>query len=211
VSEWVLTAILCYLRAFPAFIRDQAARRWTSRDHVPTDELAGKRVLILGAGTIGSATAARLAPFEVSVTSVARTARSGVHGIDELPVLLPSADIVVLLLPLTDETRGLVDAEFLRLLPDGALLVNAARGPVVQTDALLKELTTGRVGAAVDVTDPEPLPADHPLWTLPNFLVTPHAGGKVRGMMRREYQLVGNQIRRHLLGQPLANTVHSGY
>jgi phosphoglycerate dehydrogenase-like enzyme len=207
----VLTAVLSYLREIPAFARDQAAGRWSYGEHAPTDELTGKRVLIVGAGAIGEATAARLAPFEVSITRVARTARGDVHGVDELPALLPEADVVILLVPLTDETRGLVDADFLRRMPDGALLVNAARGPVVHTDALVAELATGRLGAAVDVTDPEPLPAGHPLWSMPNFLLTPHVGGSVRGLLPRAYGLVGAQIRRYAAGQPLINEVRNGY
>ena len=211
-SEWILTAILAYLRRFPAFARAQAAREWSSRRYAPTDELADKRVLIVGAGAIGEATAARLTPFEVaSITRVARTARDGVHGVAELPDLLPDADIVVLIVPLTQETTGLVDADFLARMPDGALLVNGARGPVVDTEALTAQLRTGRIGAAVDVTDPEPLPADHPLWEMPNFLLTPHVGGAVPGLMRRPYRLVGDQIRRYVAGQPLINQVHDGY
>jgi phosphoglycerate dehydrogenase-like enzyme len=210
-SEWVVTAILSYLRGFPAFVRGQAARDWTYRRYAPTDELSGKRVLIVGAGAIGEAAAARLAPFEVGLTMVARTARHGVHGMDEMPDLLPEADVVVLLVPLTDATRGMVDARFLALMPDGALLVNAARGPVVVTDALTAELATGRLGAAVDVTDPEPLPTDHPLWTMPNFLLTPHVAGSVRGLLPRAYGLVGDQLRRYATGRPLLNEVRDGY
>jgi phosphoglycerate dehydrogenase-like enzyme len=210
-SEWVVTAILSYLRAFPAFARDQAARDWSYRRHAPTDELSGKRVLIIGAGAIGDAAAARLAPFEVRLTLVARAARDGVHGVDELPALLPAADVVVLLVPLTDATRGIVDADFLARMPDGALLVNAARGPVVRTEALTAELASGRLGAAVDVTDPEPLPPDHPLWTMPNFLLTPHVAGSVRGLLPRAYGLVGDQLRRYVAGQPLINEVRDGY
>ena len=210
-SEWILTAILAYLRDFPGFIRHQAARDWSYAAYAPTDELAGKSVLIVGAGAIGEATAARLAPFEVSVTRVARTARPGVHGIDELPDLLPSADVVVLIVPLTDQTRGMVDADFLGRMRDGALLVNAARGPVVDTPALTAALASGRLAAAVDVTDPEPLPADHPLWTMPNFLLTPHVAGSVRGLLPRAYRLVGDQIRRYVAGQPLINEVRNGY
>ena len=210
-SEWVVTAILAHLRHFPAFVRDQAARRWSTAGSMPTDELAGKRALIVGAGAIGEATAARLAPFEVAVTRVARTARPGVHGVEELPDLLPEADIVVVVVPLTDRTRGLVDGAFLARMPDGALLVNAARGPVVDTAALTAEVAAGRLRAALDVTDPEPLPADHPLWELPNVLLTPHVAGAVPGFMGRAYRLVADQLRRYLAGEPLVNEVLDGY
>ena len=210
-SEWIVAAILAHVRDLPGFIRGQAAREWSYARYAPTDELAGKRVLIVGAGAIGEATAARLDPFDVSVVRVARTARPGVHGIDELPALLPEADVVVLIVPLTAETRGMVDADFLARMRDGALLVNAARGPVVDTAALTDALAGGRLAAAVDVTDPEPLPADHPLWEMPNFLLTPHVAGSVRGLMPRAYRLVGDQIRRYLAGQPLINEVRDGY
>jgi phosphoglycerate dehydrogenase-like enzyme len=212
-AEWVMTAILAHVRAFPAFVRAQARGEWAYDEHTPTDELAGKRVLIVGAGSIGAALAARLAPFEVSITNVARTARpaEGVHGVDELPGLLPHHDVVVLIVPLTDQTRGLVDARFLAAMPDRALLVNGARGPVVDTDALVAELETGRIAAAADVTEPEPLPAGHPLWSMPNFLLTPHVGGSVRGLLPRAYKLVGQQLRRFAAGEPLINQVTDGY
>jgi phosphoglycerate dehydrogenase-like enzyme len=207
-SEWVLTAILAYLRDFPKFARAQPERRWV---YGPTDELAGKRVLVVGAGSIGEATAARLLPFEVSVTRVARTARGAVHAVSELPDLLPHADIVVLLVPLTADTTGLVDAKFLAAMADGALLVNAARGPVVDTEALTAELASGRLHAAMDVTNPEPLPPDHPLWTMPNVLLTPHVAGSVRGLLPRAYRLVGAQLRRFVAAEPLDNVVVDGY
>jgi phosphoglycerate dehydrogenase-like enzyme len=207
-SEWAITAMLAYLRDFPRFAREQAARHWSSR---PTNELAGKRVLIVGAGSIGEALARRLAPFEVSVTRVARRSRDGVHGVDELPKLLPDADVVVILVPLTDATIGLVDAEFLAAMPDGALLVNAARGPIAVAAALTAEVSSGRLCLATDVTDPEPLPPDHPLWTLPNVLITPHVAGSVQGFLPRAYALVGDQLRRYVAGQPLLNVVADGY
>ncbi|MGH3735096.1 MAG: 2-hydroxyacid dehydrogenase [Micromonosporaceae bacterium] len=207
-AEWVVTAILAYLREFPRFARAQAAGEW---DYTRTDELAGKRVLIVGAGDIGEAVAARLAPFEVALTRVARRARDAVHGVAELPDLLPDVDVVVLLVPLTDDTRGVVDARFLSRMADGALLVNAARGPVVDTTALTEELATGRIGAALDVTDPEPLPEGHPLWAMPNLLLTPHVAGSVRGMMPRAYRLVDAQLRRYAAGEPLHNVVSDGY
>lgn len=212
-AEWVMTAILASLRRFDHFARAQAEQRWSYAEVAPTDELAGKRVLIVGAGSIGRALAARLAPFEVDVTFVARSPRpsEGVYGVSELPELLPLADVVVVLVPLTGQTRGMVDAAFLAAMPDGALLVNAARGPVADTAALAKELGTGRLMAAIDVTDPEPLPSDHPLWRVPGLLLTPHVAGTVRGLLPRAYRLVGAQLRRHLAGEPLANQVVDGY
>lgn len=210
-AEWVVAAILASLRRFDHFARAQADHRWAYAEVTPTDELGGKRVLIVGAGSIGAAVAARLAPFEVDLAYVARTARDGVHGVDELPRLLPEADVVVLLVPLTEQTRGLVDAAFLAAMADGALLVNAARGPVADTAALTKELSTGRISAALDVTDPEPLPAGHPLWDMPNVLITPHVAGSVRGLLPRAYRLVGAQLRRYVAGETLENQVHDGY
>jgi phosphoglycerate dehydrogenase-like enzyme len=212
-AEWVLTAILAHLRRFPAFARAQERGEWAYSAQAPTDELAGKRVLLVGAGSIGAAITARLTPFEVELTRVARTPRpaEGVHGVAELPQLLPDADIVVLIVPLTSHTRGMVDARFLATMREGALLVNAARGPVADTSALTEALTAGRIAAALDVTDPEPLPADHPLWALPNVLITPHVGGSVRGMLPRAYRLVGEQLRRFAAGKPLINRVVDGY
>jgi phosphoglycerate dehydrogenase-like enzyme len=207
-AEWAAAAMLAHVRNFPAFARAQAERRWAQ---AATDELAGKRVLIVGAGSIGLALAARLAPFDVEITLVARSARDGVAPVERLPVLLPRADVVVLLVPLTPHTRGLVDAQFLAAMPDGALLVNAARGPVVDTAALVAECSSGRLNAALDVTDPEPLPADHPLWTLPNVFVTPHVAGSVAGLHRRAFALVGDQLRRYAAGEPLINVVTGDY
>jgi phosphoglycerate dehydrogenase-like enzyme len=207
-SEWAAAAILAHLRDFPAFARAQAERRWAATQ---TDELAGKRVLIVGAGSIGAALAARLAPFDVEITLVARSARDGVEPVERLAALLPHADVAVLTVPLTPRTRGLVDAGFLAALPDGALLVNAARGPVVDTGALLAECASGRLAAALDVTDPEPLPTDHPLWTLANVFITPHVAGAVPGLNRRAFALVGDQLRRHAAGEPLINVVTGDY
>jgi phosphoglycerate dehydrogenase-like enzyme len=207
-AEWVVTAILAYLREFPRFVRSQVGRRW---DYTPTAELAGRRVLIVGAGDIGEAVAARLAPFGVELVRVARQARPGVHAAGEVPRLLADADVVVLLVPLTDATRGMVDADFLRRMRDGALLVNASRGPVVHTVALTEALVTGRIGAALDVTDPEPLPEDHPLWAMPNVLLTPHVAASVHGMLPRAYRLVADQVRRQLSGEALVNVVGPTY
>ena len=207
-AEWALTATLAYLRHFPYFATAQSRGEWAYR---PTDELAGKSVLIVGAGDIGEAVAARLEPFEVSLVRVARQARPGVHGESELAGLLPAADVVVLTVPLTPATTGLVDSTFLAAMRDGSLLVNASRGPVVDTAALSAELATGRIGAALDVTDPEPLPSGHALWSMPNVLLTPHTAASVGGTLRRAYGLVGDQVRRYVAGQPLINVVTGDY
>lgn len=203
-AEWVVTAILAHLHAFPRFAIAQAHGRW---DFAPTGSLCGKRVLIVGYGAIGAAVERRLAGFEVDVLRAARTAREGVAGLDELPSLLPQADVVVLLVPMTTQTRGLVDADFLARMKDGALLVNAARGPVVDTAALLAELVPGRLRAAVDVTDPEPLPEGHPLWEAPGLLLTPHVAGSTDIMLPRAYALVRDQLARYVRGEPLHNVV----
>jgi len=213
VAEWVLGAAIGVFRQFPNFVRAQAREEWANSAFTPTAELTGARVLIVGAGSIGHAIEQHLAPFGVTVTRVARTARPAddVRAVEELPSLLPYADLVVLLVPLTEQTRGLVDAGFLAAMADGALLINAARGPVVDTAALITELSTGRISAALDVTDPEPLPAGHPLWRLPNVFLTPHTGGAVRGLFPRAYGLVGDQLRRFVAGSPLINRVVDGY
>jgi phosphoglycerate dehydrogenase-like enzyme len=203
---------LTCLRDFPTFVRAQVAGHWLPRDEMRlAPELTGKRVLIVGAGSIGEALARRLEACDATVVKVARTSRDGVHGVGELATLLPDAEVVVLILPLTGETIGLVDAEFLARMRDGALLVNAARGPVVVADALERELASGRISAALDVTDPEPLPDGHPLWSMPNVLITPHVGGAVSGLMRRAYGLVRAQLERYVSGQPLANVVTGDY
>ncbi|MFL6163007.1 MAG: 2-hydroxyacid dehydrogenase [Jatrophihabitantaceae bacterium] len=207
-AEWALTAILSVLREFPRFERARQQRRW---EDAVTDELAGKRVLIVGAGDVGQQLARRLSACDAEPVFAARTARPGVHGVAELPELLPRADVVVLLVPQTSQTLGLVDRDFLRRMPDGALLVNAARGGVVHTDALLAELQSGRLRAALDVTDPEPLPADHPLWHAPNLLLTPHVGGAVLGLIERFVALLAEQVSRYERGEPLANQVHGEY
>jgi phosphoglycerate dehydrogenase-like enzyme len=208
VAEWVLGAAISVFRKFPIFAVRQERGEWKSEY---ADELTGKRVLIVGSGSIGRAVERALLPFEVTITHVARTARPGVHSVEELPRLLPEAEVVVVLVPMTEPTRGLVDAAFLAAMPDGALLINAARGPVVDTAALVTELAGGRLRAALDVTDPEPLPAGHPLWSLPNVLITPHIGGSVNGLWRRVYKLAGEQLRRHAAGEELINLVTEGY
>ncbi len=207
-AEWVLGALLAVYRHLPQFVRAQDQARW---DYHETEELAGKQVLVVGAGDVAENIVRRLTPFEVGTTLVGRRARDGVHGIEEVLDLLPTHDACVVIVPLTDATRGLVDAAFLAAMPDRAVLVNAARGPVADTDALTAELTGGRLRAALDVTEPEPLPADHPLWHAPGLLLTPHVGGSVPGGMRRAYAVAAEQIAAFARGERPPNLVEDGY
>jgi phosphoglycerate dehydrogenase-like enzyme len=207
-AELVLTLTLASLRGVPQFVRGQDRHEWTPGWH---EALADKSVLLVGYGAIGEAVEARLAPFECSVVRVARSAREGVHPISELPALLPDADVVVLVLPLTSQTRGLVDAGFLAAMKRGALLVNVARGAVVDTSALVSALQSGRVRAAIDVVDPEPLPADSPLWDCPGLLVSPHVGGSSSAMWPRAYRLVRDQLHRIAAGEEPVNVMTGDY
>jgi phosphoglycerate dehydrogenase-like enzyme len=210
-AELALTLILASIRGVPDFVRAQDRHHWLPTRIWPA--LADRRVLVVGYGKVGRAIAARLLSFETTVTAVARRARTGdelvetVHGIDELPALLPEQDVVVVITPLTDATAGLVDAGFLAAMKDGALLVNVARGKVADTDALLAEAASGRLRVAVDVTDPEPLPADHPLWSTPNVLVSPHVGGASTAFRPRALALVRRQLAAYAEGRALESVV----
>ncbi len=207
-AEWAVTALLAIRRGIPGFVRQQDRHEW---NEVASPGLQGAQVLVVGAGDLGEQTRRRLDGFGCTVTLVARTGRDGARGVDELPDLLPGADAVVLVVPLTDDTRGMVDAAFLGRLKDGAVLVNAARGQVVDTDALLAELLTGRLQAALDVTEPEPLPADHPLWDAPGLLVTPHVGGNTAGSDERAWTVAREQLLMLAHGERPTNTVGPEY
>jgi phosphoglycerate dehydrogenase-like enzyme len=203
-AELALALTLASLRRIPEFVRAQQQDEWAFGAH---DALADKTVLIVGYGSVGAAVESRLEPFECEVLRVARTAREGVAALDELPDLLPRADVVVLTVPLTDETRGLFDERMLARMRDDGLLVNVARGPVVDTDALLAELTARRLRAALDVTDPEPLPQGHPLWSAPGVLISPHVGGATTAFEPRARRLVHDQLSRYAVGDPLINVI----
>lgn len=207
-AEWIVSALLAVYRDIPAFVRAQDVRRW---DRHFTEELAGRSVLLVGAGDIAEHTVRRLSPFGVRTTLVGRRARDGVHGIDEVLGLVPRHDACVVIVPLTEETAGLVDAKFLAAMPDGGVLVNAARGPVVDTDALIAELRSGRLRAALDVTDPEPLPEEHPLWDAPGLLLTPHVGGYLPGGRGRAYRIAADQVAAFARGERPPNLVENGY
>ena len=229
-AEWTVASILAVLKYFPFYLEVQRDGQWKRRFEVSAlyagltgdgrplyppvllEELTGKTVLLVGYGSIGKEIERMLAPFRVDLLRVARTARSEplVHAVAELDGLLPQAEIVILILPSTAESYRLIGARQLALMPQGALLVNAARGPVVDTDALVDALRSGRVRAALDVTDPEPLPEGHPLWSCPNLLLTPHIGGSSPQFAPRSLGVAAGELRRYIHGEPLENVVQTG-
>lgn len=214
VAEWVVAAILAVQKRLPWFLGEQSQQRWDTTanlafnaDAPAADDVGESTVLIVGQGSIGSAVADRLRPFGATVLGVTRSGRDGTARQQDLPRLLPGADVVVLLAPATPETVGMVDAAFLGCMKPGAVLVNAARGALVHTDALVDALRAGRIRAALDTVDPEPLPAGHPLWSCPGVLITPHVAGSSRFWRQRAWSLVGEQLRRWSDRRPLQHVV----
>jgi phosphoglycerate dehydrogenase-like enzyme len=210
-AELAVGMMIASQRGIPDFVRNAATGTW---DHRPRPSLADRRVLLVGYGGVGKAIEARLLPFEVDVTRLASRGREDergmIFGLESLYEQLPLHDIVVVSVPLSEQTKHLVDGRFLAAMADGALLVNVARGPVADTAALLRETSTGRLRAALDVTDPEPLPQDHPLWTVPGVLITPHVGGATSAMLPRVARLIRKQIGLLQSGQDPVNVVLGG-
>ncbi len=207
-AELTVGLILAAQRGIDQFVRDALDGRWRPRDHA---SLADRRILLIGTGGVGHAIAERLAPFEVDVVRVATHPRQDdlgeVIGVADLPALLPSAEIVIVVVPLTEATHHLVDETFLAALPNGALLVNVSRGAVADTAALLRHAQSGRLRLALDVVDPEPLPDDHPLFALRNVLISPHVGGATSAMLPRMARLLADQIDRIGRGDEPRNVV----
>jgi phosphoglycerate dehydrogenase-like enzyme len=228
-AEWTVAAILAALKHFSFYFDVQRTGDWRRRKEADEryrslypdtaesapltlqEELYGKRVVIVGYGSIGRSIEERLTPFGVEIVRVARRARDGVERISRLLDLLPAADVVVMIVPLTPETTGMIGERELAAMKQGALLVNAARGPVVKTDALLAALESGRIRAVVDVTDPEPLPEGHPLWKAPNLFITPHVAATTPMFLPRAIEFVAGQLDRYLKGEPLKNVVTGHY
>lgn len=217
VAEWIVAVLLSLRRRLPDLREAQQRGEWivNTNDATangappigPIDTLEGGNVLIVGFGSIGRALATRLSPFGIRVQGIARRARPDALTLDALPDLLPSADAVVLLVPLSEATERLVDSNFLARMKPGAILINAARGRLVDTEALIQALRRGNLFAAIDVTDPEPLPSGHPLWQAPNLMITPHVAGAVASWKARAYRFTREQLLRYVNGQPLLNRV----
>ena len=210
VAEWIVMAVLASNRGLARLVTAQQERRW-EHERVAGADLDGAEVLIVGYGSIGRAVEERLRPFGVTVTRVARRPRDGVEPLTDLVGLVGAADVVICLLPLTTETLRVFDGRVFGAMKSGSLLVNASRGGVVDTDALIEAVGSGRIRAALDVTDPEPLPDGHPLWSLPGVLVTPHVAGDVLREEERAWALTVDQIQRFAQGEPLRNVVVDGY
>lgn len=228
-AEWTLSAILTMLKHFPLFLEVQRSGEWKRRFQataeyenltgdtrplyppVMLEELTGKTVMLVGYGSIGKDIERILEAFHVELIRVARTPRENptVHAVRELDSLLPKAQVIILILPATAETQHLIDAHQFSLMRRGTLLVNAARGPIVNTDALVHALESRRIRAAIDVTDPEPLPLGHPLWKCPNLLITPHVGGSSPEFARRALKIAADELRRYMAGEPLLNVVQA--
>ena len=228
-AEWTLSAILTMLKYVPLYLDVQHSGEWNRRFEasahyaqitgdarplyppVMLEELTGKNVLLVGYGAIGKEIERMLAPFNVELVRVARAVRSNppVHAISELDDLLPQAEVVILILPSTAESYHLIATRQLSLMRQGALLVNAARGPIVDTDALVNALNAGSIRAALDVTDPEPLPDSHPLWSCANLLLTPHVAGSSPQFAPRSLRAAADELRRYIAGEPLRNVVQA--
>jgi phosphoglycerate dehydrogenase-like enzyme len=212
-AEFAITLALASLRGVPRLVKDQADRAWNSNFYAPS--LVDRRALVVGYGSIGAAIGSRLRAMEAHVEGVATSARvaddgTTVHAVEDLRHVLPHTQVVFVVTPHTPETDNLVDAEFLSCMPDGALLVNVGRGKCVDQDALLAELASGRLHAALDVTDPEPLPPDHPLWAAPGLLIAPHIAGGTALTDRRYTSLVRQQVEAVRRGDDPANLVMLG-
>jgi phosphoglycerate dehydrogenase-like enzyme len=228
-AEWTVSSILAMLKYFPLYLDIQRTGIWKRRFEatahyakitgdaravyppVMQEELTGKTVLMVGYGSIGKEIERMLEPFHVDLLRVARTQRTDpvVHAVSELEALLPRAEVIILILPATAESNKLIGAREFSLMRQGALLVNAARGPIVDTEALVDALNTGRVRAALDVTEPEPLPEGHPLWSCPNLLLTPHVGGSSPQFAPRALRTAADELRRYIAGEPLQNVVQA--
>jgi phosphoglycerate dehydrogenase-like enzyme len=206
-AELAVGLTIASLRGFPDFVRNQDKSSWV---HVKNKSINDRRIGIIGFGSIGSTIAKMLSGFSVEILPFTQSGRDNTTAISDLDKHLPTLDVVILILPLTPESKHLFNAKRLSLMKDGALLVNVARGPIIDTDALVKELNSGRITAAVDVTDPEPLPSDHPLWRAKGVLISPHVGGNTTAFEKRARKLIESQLNLLAEGKPLNNVIVAG-
>ena len=206
-AELAFGLTIASLRGFATFVRDQDKGEWVNKNY---DSINDRKIGIVGFGSIGSTIARMLSGFSVEIVAFTQSGRDNTIAITDLDKHLPSLDVVILILPLTKESKHLFDARRLALMKDGALLVNVARGPIVDTDALVKELNSGRITAGLDVTDAEPLPKGHPLWSAKGVLISPHVGGNSSAFEKRARRLIESQLNLLAQGKPLNNVIVAG-
>jgi len=206
-AELAVGLTIASLRGIPDFVRNQDKSAWV---HVKNQSINDKKIGIIGFGSIGSTIAKMLSGFSVEIIPFTQSGRDNTIAISNLDKHLPTLDVVILILPLTAESKHLFNAKRLSLMKDGSLLVNVARGPIVDTDALVKELNSGRITAALDVTDPEPLPSDHPLWKAKGVLISPHVGGNTSAFEKRARRLIESQLQLLADGKSLNNVIVAG-
>jgi len=206
-AELAVGLTIACLRGFATFVRDQDKGEWVNKNY---DSINDRKIGIVGFGSIGTTIARMLSGFSVEIVAFTQSGRDNTIAITDLDKHLPSLDVVILILPLTKESKHLFDARRLALMKDGALLVNVARGPIVDTDALIKELNSGRITAGLDVTDPEPLPKGHPLWSAKGVLISPHVGGNSSAFDKRARRLIESQLDLLAQGKPLNNVIVAG-
>lgn len=203
-AEIATAGLLALLRRLPETFANGAQALWRP---LPGESVNGKRALVVGAGDVGSSLCRQLEALGATVILAGRSARGRIRAIDDVVHELADYDIVALATPLTAQTRGLADAEFLGKMKDGAVLINIGRGPAVCTDALVAELSAGRLRAVLDVTDPEPLPEGHPLWRQPGLVMTPHVGGLVQDAYEKGMRVAIEQIGQFIDGKVPDNLV----
>ena len=203
-AELAVGLAIASRRGFAPFAIQQQAQHW---QHERMPSLSDSKIAIIGFGNIGKTIMKMLSGFEVTVTPFSKSGRDGSLTFDHFDRLLPTFDVIILIIPLTDQTRHLMNAERLAAMKDGAALINVARGAVVDTEALIRELNSGRITAGLDVTDPEPLPDGHPLWSARNVIITPHVGGDSEAFTPRGRKLVEEQLARFAAGEPLLHIV----
>ena len=204
-AELAVGMAIAMKRGFPDFVRAQDKGEWS---HERMGSLSDSRIGIIGAGSIGQTLVSFLRPYEVEITSFSRSGNNNSLTMERLDSLLPTFDLIFLIIPLNEDSHQLFDARRLALMKDGAILINVARGKVIDTDALVTELSTGRILAALDVTDPEPLPTDHPLWKLKNVMITPHVGGDSAAFESRGRKFIEEQLQRIADGAELLNVIN---
>ena len=206
-AELAVALAISSRRGFYDFAVAQQAGQWKPKRY---ESFNDSKIGIIGAGSIARTLASYLAPYDVEISFFSRSGSDDAIKIADLDAHLPHLDILILVLPLNAESKHLINAQRLKLMKNGAVIVNVGRGPIIDTDALISELNTGRIFAGLDVTDPEPLPQGHPLWSAKNLVLSPHVGGNSTAFDSRAKKLIERQLDRISRGVEPENIVARG-